>query len=205
MNKLKNIKRYVLENKKLFMFLIVLVLIAITAGSIFSVTLTTSDTELVKNYLENYISSINNKEIIMLDSFFSSLSSNFLLVFSIFILGLSFIGIPIILIIFFYKSFVFGFTLGSILINYKVKGIVLSIIYMFPHNIIDLFTLILFCIMSFNISKKILNSIIRKDTINYSFVPKYLKRTVLVLLIYIVISLYSSFAVPTILRYISIF
>ena len=205
MNKLRNITRYVQENKKLFMFLVILVLIAITAGSIFSVTLTNNDSELVKNYLGNYLSSINNKEIIMLDSFISSLTSNSLLVLFIFILGLSFIGIPIILIVFFYKSFIFGFTLGSILINYKVKGIILSIIYMFPHQLLDIFILILFTIISFKTSKKILKAIIKKEALNYSFITKYLKITLIVMLSYIFISLYSSFIVPTILKYISIF
>lgn len=205
MNKLINIKRYVQKNKKVFMFLIVLVLIGITAGSIFSVTLKPNDNGLVKNYLENYLSSINNKEIVILDSFFSSITSNFFIIISIFLLGLSFIGIPIILIIFFYKSFIFGFTLGSILINYKIKGILLSIIYMFPHNLIDLFTLILFTIMSFNISKNVLNAVIRKDTLDYRFISKYIKRTILVFLIYTFISLYSSVVVPSILRYIQIF
>ena len=205
MNKLRNITRYVQENKKLFMFLVILVLIAITAGSIFSVTLTNNDSELVKNYLGNYLSSINNKEVIMLDSFISSLTSNSLLVLFIFILGLSFIGIPIILIVFFYKSFIFGFTLGSILINYKVKGIILSIIYMFPHQLLDIFILILFTIISFKTSKKILKAIIKKEALNYSFITKYLKITLIVMLSYIFISLYSSFIVPTILKYISIF
>ena len=204
MNKLRNIKRFVQENKRIFMFLVILVLIAVTSGSVFSVTLKANDNDLVKNYLINYLSSINNKELVMIDSFISSITSNFLLIFSIFILGLSFIGIPILLIIFFYKSFIFGFTLGSILINYKIKGILLSIIYMFPHHLLDIFILILYTIMSFNISKKILNALLKKDTLNYNFISRYLKITLIVLLFYILISFYSSFVVPTILRYIKL-
>ena len=197
---MRHLKKYVVRNKKLFIFFSILVLIAIAAGSIFSVTLSSSDTELVKNYITNYISSIKNNELILFDSFISSLINNVSLIVILFLLGISVIGIPIVIIIFFYKSFIFGFTLGSILVNYKIKGILLSIIYMFPHNIIDIFILIIYSIVILNIFKKIISTVIKKEPLNLYYLKKYFKITLLVVLIYIFISLYSSYIVPILIR-----
>ena len=52
---------------------------------------------------------------------------------------------------------------------------------------------------------KEITRIFQKEALNYSFITKYLKITLIVMLSYIFISLYSSFIVPTILKYISIF
>ena len=201
---MKKVKKYVVKNKKIFIFLSILVLIAITAGSIFSVTISSNDAELVKNYLANYITSINNNELIMLDSFLSSIINNFSLVFIVFLLGISFIGIPIIIIIFFYKSFIFGFTLGSILVNYKIKGILLSIIYMFPHNIIDIFVLIIYVVISINLTRNIIKSLLKKEPINTNIIKRYIKITLQVLIVYLVISVYSSYVVPLFIKAINI-
>lgn len=202
---MKHLKLYVLKNKRLIIFLSILVLIAIAAGSVLSVTISSNDNELVRNYLTNYISSINSKELVMLDSFLSSLINNTILVLSIFLLNLSLIGLPIILIIFFYKSFIFGFTIGSILITYKSKGIILSIIYMFPHNIIEILVLILYFIVSFNLIKKAIFNIINKEPLSLNKLKKYLIITLQVLIVYILISLYSSYIVPILIRSLNIF
>ena len=82
---MKHLKLYVLKNKRLIIFLSILVLIAIAAGSVLSVTISSNDNELVRNYLTNYISSINSKELVMLDSFLSSLINNTILVLLIFL------------------------------------------------------------------------------------------------------------------------
>ena len=201
---MRHLKQYILKNKKLIIFLAILVLIAITTGSILSVTISSNDNELVKNYLTNYLTSINNKELVMTDSFLASLINNTTLVLSIFLLNLSLIGLPIILIIFFYKSFLFGFTIGSILVNYKAKGILLSIIYMFPHNLIDILILMFYFIVSFNLIRKTINNIINKEPINIKRIKRYFIITLQVLIAYILISAYSSYIVPILIRSINI-
>lgn len=81
--KLDKLKEYLKMNKKVFIFLFVLFIVALVAGSIFSVTLNDNDTALVNTYLENYINSINDNTIIFKDTFINSISSNLIITISI--------------------------------------------------------------------------------------------------------------------------
>ena len=164
---LDKVKAYFKVNKRLFLFLSILLIIGIIAGSIFSVILNEEDSRLVKEYLINYLDSISKDEINLTSSFTSSLLSQLLITIIIWLLGFSIIGIPIIFILFFYKSFIFGFTIGSILINFKTKGILLSIIYMIPHHIIKLIIMMVLIIYAYQISLKLLKAILRKSEINF--------------------------------------
>ena len=68
----------------------------------------------------------------------NSLSSNGISLFVIWIFGISIIGIPFILIHLFLKSFILFFSFVSIIANYHFKGIFLSVVYIFPHQIVNL-------------------------------------------------------------------
>lgn len=198
---LDKLKAYFKVNKKMFLFLSILLIIGIAAGSIFSITINDSDTELVSNYLKNYISSISNNEINLLDSFVSTSISDLLIIIIIWLLGFSVIGIPIIFIIFFYKSFIFGFTIGSILINYKIKGIILSIIYMIPHHILNLILLMTFIIYAYIISSKILKAILKRDKIDFGPITHtYAVALGITSIISLILTTYGSFVVPNIIK-----
>lgn len=198
---LDKFKKYFIVNKKLFLFLSILFIIGIIAGSVFSLTINETDSSLVTNYLKNYLNSISNNEINLLDSCISTILSDVILISAIWLLGFSVIGIPIIFILFFYKSFVFGFTIGSILINYKVKGILLSIIYMIPHHIIKILLLMILVIYAYSISIKILNAILKKKEISFSKITTtYLILLGIILSISLFLSLYSSFIVPKLIK-----
>lgn len=198
---LDKFKAYFKIKKKLFLFLSILLVIGIVAGSIFSITLNDTDTELVNSYLENYINSISNNEINLLDSFVSTSISDLLIIIIIWLLGFSVIGIPIIFIILFYKSFIFGFTIGSILINYKIKGIILSIIYMIPHHIINLLLLMTLITYAYIISSKILKAILKRDKIDFATITHtYAIALGITSITSLILASYGSFAVPNIIK-----
>lgn len=198
---LDKLKSYLRVNNKLFLFLSILLVIGIIAGSIFSVTITDNDTELVNNYLINYLTSIKNGELLFLDSFVSTVLSNLIVVVLIWIFGISIIGIPVIFLIFFYKSFILGFTIGSILLNYKIKGILFSIIYVFPHHIINLLMLMIFIVYAYVVSLKIINAVFKRTEVNFKPITyKYLSILGIVLITILLTSFYSSFIVPRLLK-----
>lgn len=194
-------KKYFIVNKKIFFFLSILLIIGIISGTIFSIVITDTDSKLVTDYLANYLDSIKNNSINLFDSFFSSSLSSIMISIIIFLLGLSVIGIPIIFIIFFYKSFIFGFTIGSILINYKVKGILLSIIYMLPHHVINILVLIVFIIYAYIISLSLVKAFFKREEINFKAITyKYLIMFIIVIGINILLSLYGSIIVPKLIK-----
>ena len=199
--KLDKLKEYLKMNKKVFIFLFVLFIVALVAGSIFSVTLNDNDTALVNTYLENYINSINDNTINFKDTFINSISSNLIVTIIIWLLGISVIGLPIIIFLFFYKCFVIGFAISSILMKYKVKGLLLSIIYIFPHHIINILLTMILISYAFIISIKIIGAVIKRKEISFKDITyKYLVILGLTCLVLIFSSLYEAFIVPKLIK-----
>jgi len=199
--KMDKLKEYLKMNKKIFIFLLVLFIVALIAGSIFSVTLNDSDTALVNTYLENYINSINDNTIIFKDTLINSISSNLITTVIIWLLGISVIGLPIIIFLFFYKCFVIGFAISSILMKYKVKGLLLSIFYVFPHHIINILLTMVLISYAFIISIKIINAVIKRREISFKDITyKYLVILGLTCLVLVFSSLYEAFIVPKLIK-----
>lgn len=199
--KMDKLKEYLKMNKKVFVFLFILFIIGLAAGSIFRVTLNDNDTSLVSTYLDNYINSIKDNTIVFKDTFFNSISSNLLITVLIWLLGISVIGLPIIIFLFFYKSFVVGFAISSVLMKYKVKGLLLSIIYIFPHHIINILLLMVLISYAFLISIGIINAVIKRKEISFKDITyKYLIILGLISLVLIFLSLYEAFIVPKLIK-----
>lgn len=199
--KLDKLKEYLKMNKKVFIFLLILFIVALVAGSIFSVTLNDNDTALVNTYLDNYINSINDNTINFKDTFINSISSNLIITIIIWLLGISVIGLPIIIFLFFYKCFVMGFAISSILIKYKVKGLLLSIFYIFPHHIINILLTMVLISYAFIISIKIIGAVIKRKEMSFKDITyKYLVILGLICLVLVFSSLYEAFIVPKLIK-----
>ena len=194
-------KKYLAINKKLFVFLTILFVIALISGSVFSIVLNEKDNALVTDYLNNYINSIDQNTIVFKETLFNSLTSNILLNIIIWILGISIIGVPIILFLFFYKCFIIGFSISSILLRYKLKGILMSIIYIFPHHIVNIILLIILINYAYFISVSIINAIVKKKELNFSSVTsKYLSILGVICVLMVFTSLYESFITPKLIK-----
>lgn len=194
-----SLKQYLDVNKKFFVFLTSILLIAIIAGSVFSLILNDTDASLVSEFLSKYLENISTGKLTYKDTIISILTENLALTSLILILSYSVVGVPFIILMFFYKSFIIGFSISSILINYRIKGILFSILYVFPHHVIGLILLIFFIIKGTNISYKIIQLLflkgIKKPN-NFNFLKSYL----FVSFFLILISIYEITFLPYILK-----
>ncbi len=188
-------------NKKIIIFLIILSVAALISGSLLVVMLDKSDKGIIVGYLNNFIKNISQNKIEYLSVLKSSLIANIALVLGIWLLGISVIGIPIILFLFFSQIFTLGFSLASILITYKFKGILLALIYIFPHYLILLFALLLVVSYSLVLSLKLITTIIKKKQIDFKIVSnKYLVILGVSTLLIAFCSLYETFALPNVIK-----
>ena len=200
--KINILKEYFKVNKKMFLFFEILLLIGVLSGSIFSLTLNETDAVLVSEYLNNFIESISNNS--YKDALLNAVLSNSLILTIIFLLGFSIIGIPFVILIFFYKAFIIGFSFASIILNFKSKGILLSFFYIFPHHALNLLVLMVLIIYSVLISLNLIRAIISKTNINTNNI-KYLKLYLLSMAISFFSSLYESILMPKIIYFIFCF
>ena len=193
MDKLKKIFSV---NKRVFVFLLCLMFIGVIFGSSLPIFLNNEDKVLVSEYLSNFVSQINNGY----DSLFlfkNSLINNGIFAFLIWILGVSIIGIPIILFLFFFKSFVFGFSISSIIVNYGFKGILFSFSYIFPHQVINLCVYGVLTNYSLIFSIKLIGMIFKKVDFNIrGAFNRYFRIFIFCFLVLILSSLFESFISP---------
>lgn len=157
-------------SKSISTFIISFFIIGIISGSIFLICLSTGDKTIVSNELRGIISGN------LTGNIKNTLTINLLYIISIFILGISTIGFVFNGFIVYLKGFVTGFCVSSMIYIYKVKGLLLGLIYLIPHNIINILIILSLSIYSIIFSLGIIKQITGKriNTINllkrYTFI-----------------------------------
>lgn len=188
-------------NKKTLLFFTILLIIGIIAGSIFMAILSETDKKLVTDYFNNYISNIENNKLNYLESIKNGLFNNLLYIIIIWILGISIIGIPIVTIMFFIKSFTLGFSIASIVFNYKLKGCLLNFINIFPHQMIYFLTYMLITTYSIFFSLKMINSIINKKNMDFKIMMnKYVKILIISVIAITIGIIIETFITPLLIK-----
>ena len=188
-------------NKKTLLFFTILLIIGIIAGSIFMAILSETDKKLVTDYFNNYISNIENNKLNYLESIKNGLFNNLLYIIIIWILGISIIGIPIVTIMFFIKSFTLGFSIASIVFNYKLKGCLLNFINIFPHQMIYFLIYMLITTYSIFFSLKMINSIINKKNMDFKIIMNKYVKILLISVIAITIGIIiETFITPLLIK-----
>ena len=194
---LDKLKYGAINNKKIIFFLIGLAIISIISGSFFLTILSKSDQSLVKEYITNFMTSIDNNKIDYIKTLSNSLINNLGYIIIVWILGISIIGMPIVVFMFFSKIFVLGFSVSSFILTYKFKGLLFAFIYIFPQHIISLIIYTLITLYSIKVSNNLIYSIFKKKEINFK---KILNRYILVFVIclggILICSLYETFVIP---------
>ena len=188
--KLMKIISTIIPNKKINFFMFFIITLGIISGSIFMVLLNPNDKVTVTTQITNFMSNINDNNINMVQAFKNSLSINFTYVFLIWILGMSIIGIIFNIFLVYIKGFVIGFSISSLIYVYGVKGILGSIIYVFPHQILNLMIVLILGIYSVMFTIHLYNVILgNRNTGIRTFLKKYLY----ILIIACVVSLVTTF------------
>lgn len=195
-NKLKNISK-----NKTLTILIIITIISALLGIFYLTVLNDTTKEIITTSINNYLNTIKTNEIKYFELLTKSLSSNLILLTIIWLLGISLIGTPIILILLGFKTFSLSFTFTSIIYNFKIKGIILSSIYIIPH-LINLFIIFFLSYYSINFSIMLFNNLFRKKDYNKNLIVKrYIKILIISLTIIMISSLIEIFIIPYLIKY----
>ncbi len=176
-------------NKKTTLFYFLLFSLGILFGLIFIFLISDLDKYVVKSGLTEYISSITSNTFNYKEGFILSLKTNIFYVTIIWLCGIVFIFIPIVVFIIFYKGFTIGFMISSFILTFKAKGLSYSILFIFPHEIINILIILIFSIYSIRFSKKIIRVIYKNEDIN---LRKISKNFFIIYIVFILASLISS-------------
>ncbi len=187
------------KQKKMYLVFISIIVITIILGFFFYFIVSDSNKKLVIDLQKEFFSNIGN--INYLSSFINSFISNFLYLFIIFILGLSVVGFVFIIGIIIFKSFILGFSVSSIIGSFGIKGILLSFLYIFPHQIIYLIILLLMSFFGIRFCYRLFKYIFLKSSINFRMLKdKYIKVFLFCILGSFLCSLYEVFIMTYLLK-----
>lgn len=196
------LKSKIKTSKKFTIFLVVLLLVGVVAGTLFITILSSTDKSLVKEYMNSYMSSIEKDKINYLALFCNSFLKEFLIASVIWLLGISIVGIPAILFLFFKEAFVLGFSIGSLLFVYKGKGLLYALFYIFPCQILNIIAYGILLMYALSVSMKMIEAVFKHKTIDFkTIMGKYSKVLGIVLILFLVSSLLETFLLPNILKW----
>lgn len=185
-------------DKKYVFFMLVIVLLGIITGSLFIIILNSSDKMLVKEYIEEYIISIDTNNL------YNNLMLNFSSVILISIIGFTYFLFPLNILILFYKSFVIGFSISSLIMVYKIKGVLLSIVYIIPHHILNILFLSLLTAFTAKLSIKMISHIIKRQSVDLrKYLNKYLCMLLIVSILFILTTLYETYIIPHLIKFLT--
>ena len=188
-------------NRNLFIFLLGFIIVGIITGALFSIILDTGDKKLVFEYLNSFFSNVSNNKLDYNISFYNSLVFTVGFAILIWLLGVSVIGFFIVLFLLFLKAFILGFTVGSIILNFKLKGFILSIIYVFPHQVINILIIMLLCAYALIVSFKMIRCFCGKLVLDFrNIFSRYMKVLFISVFVLILLCLYEVFIMPKLLN-----
>lgn len=196
-----NYKKNFSKKNKIVLLILIIFLIGLFFGSFYITILDNSEKAMILKkvnsfFLSNKKISFENKLILFKNSFIS----NLIYLLSMWFLGLSVVGIPIILIMLFFKGFVTGFSIGSIFACYKMKGILGILLYIFPNTILLCLFTIFLSIFSLNIAFNILEHATHKKSLNFgTFMGKYFFLLMIIILLSVLCAIFDGFINPHIL------
>lgn len=132
-----NAASYFREHSSIFLFIIVLFFMGVIFGAIVVNSMSFSQKEDLFYYLSEFFGQISVEKVAEnKDLFLQSFFHNSKFIGLIWILGISIIGLPVILILLFLKGMVVGFTVGFLVSQMGWKGFTLAIASVLPQNLI---------------------------------------------------------------------
>ncbi|WP_026584688.1 stage II sporulation protein M [Bacillus sp. J33] len=145
------------EHSSIYLFVIVLFLMGVIFGAIVVNSLSFTQKEDLFYYLTQFFGQVSDGQVAAAgDLFKQSFFHNAKFIGLMWILGISIIGLPVILILLFMKGMVVGFTVGFLVNQMGWEGFLLSFVSVLPQNLIIIPIFILAATLAVSFSLKMI-------------------------------------------------
>lgn len=194
------LKDLIYPNKKINFFVTTILMLGILSGAIFLMLSNETDKSSVITQIQTFFKNIQSNSIDNVQALKNSLIINYIFIVSIWILGLSIIGVIVNIFFTYIKGFLVGFSISSIILTYGPKGILASLIYTFPSQILNIIVIITLSIYSLMFSSSLLKIITSKKGNNRIILKKYIIILMGCIIISFISSLLEVYIFPSILK-----
>ncbi len=177
-------------------------MIGISAGAITVNILNEDQSQNLISFLDSFFKVLSQEKIDSFTLLKHSFINNFQTIIIIWILGITVIGLPIIIIIVVLRGFIVGFTVGFLINELGFKGFAFSLLTILPQNIFVIPGLIILAVLSINFSIKIVTSKTKRGS-KFSFISEltsYSITTAMISVLIIIGSLVEAYITPIFMR-----
>ena len=180
------ILRNIHDNLKSYLIVIILFIIGIVAGVIFINNTNETQGAEIQGYINNFISSLKQDyHIDKMELLKSSLWDNFILIISMWFIGSTVVGIPIVFGIVIFRGFCIGYAVSSaVAVLGAQKGIIFLLTTMFLQNIIFIPVIICMAVSCIRLYKSIM-----KDKRRENIKLEIIRHTLVSIMLFIVLVL----------------
>ena len=173
-------------NKKIFLFISVILAIGIISGIIFLIFLNEASLEIIFLNINEYLQDLASLKC-------NNIFIDIITLSSIIMLGIFIIGIPIAIFFIFYNGFTLGFIIASLSSIFGFKGFIYSLVYIIINKLVYLFFLYFLLLALFKIVLIIIRTFVHKEHKNKNEIFHLLKTIGLCLAIILIYDLILYF------------
>ncbi|MGE5701456.1 MAG: stage II sporulation protein M [Clostridia bacterium] len=200
----QSFQAYLKEHQTLYVFTIVLFAMGVVFGAILVNSLSLTQKQELLRFLEYFFANLNQSGLTDPKLYFLQSFAYYLKTVGImWILGLSIIGLPMILLLLFLKGIVVGFTVGFLVNQMNGQGIWYSIAGVLPQNMLVVPALIMIGVGGISFSIRLIKTrlLSKRDLI----LPHFVSYSVLVVAMFCVLTLaalFETFVSPVLIQYV---
>lgn len=197
--------QHIKERSSLYLFVFVLFLMGVIFGAVIVNSMNFTQKEDLYFYLSRFFGQVSEGKVassveMLQQSFFHNLKYLGLM----WVLGISIIGLPVILIMLFLKGMVVGFTVGFLVNQMGWQGFMLSFVSVLPQNIVLIPAFIIMSTVAISFSLKIVKQLLMKKTnvteSPFSLFTRYAAVFVFISVLTVIASGLEAYASPILMK-----
>lgn len=155
-----------LIDKRIIKTLVIVFALGFIGGILFLILTNKLDKLIIKNEIEEYFNLFKDNKIVGLDNLINSFKNNITYITIILVSNIVFVLCPLTYFVNFYKGFLIGFLMSSIILTFKFKGIFYSLLVLIPHQLFMNLLIIIYSSIMIKFAFKLFNAYKNKENIN---------------------------------------
>lgn len=192
-----NVNKHIHENIGLYLLTILCLFTGMILGIYTIRYMDVKERQELVNYFLTFKDNIRSTEINRGYIIVDTLKNNLPIILGIWLLGVTMVGMPIILIIDIIKGYTLGFTLTFLFMSLGIKGSVFVLIGVIPQNIIYIPCIIIASVLAMKLSAQKLKEKFNRDAYrNYYSFSSYSLAFIIILVLVLIGAFYEAYITP---------
>lgn len=193
------------KDKKAYFFIVLIMFCLGISFGLYTVKyMGASDRNDLNNYFFSFTNNVGNEPIDYGRLLFEVIKKNIIIIIPIFILGFTFFGAPIILILDLLKGYTLGYTFSFMVTTFEGKGLGLALVSIIPQNIVYIPCFIALSVISLSMStEKLKNKYFKHGNIKNLFICDLLNKLVIIIVLLSIGVLVETYISPSLIKFVA--